>query len=870
MGRAEVIDHVRPYVDAGFAIHWLHPRQKRPYGNDWSKRPVATIEDLAARHRPKSNVGVRLGRYSKIGDYYLHVLDIDIRVPEAADEAFARLRELFPDEDIDALPMVRSGSGGVSRHLYLLVDRPFRSKKLAHSSEKFVGDDNRDHWTWEIELFGTGKQVAMPPSVHPSGGRYEWVRPFDFDELDMGVMPVFPAEALSNNVTEDMRNEALEADDEDSLLDLAHTSPPLGLSDNEARDLVFALPVDEWCEDRDGWLKVGMALHHEFDASAEGFDIWCDFSQQSGKFDADDQERVWKSFDRSRGETFTMASVRKMVQDEGLNFALAQRKLDAASLYRPALREVAQFDLMPSEESVLISRLMQIAGDNGKQITKGDVQKDLARTRKEIEREGRGDDAQVSIESWLAEETLRVFFAKGRHLVSVAGNPWNYVNGLWRMTDKEFIRHRVWKVLDKLMRRANGAPEALADRVVESSRTDQLNALVNSVSNMMLTMQAEDSGSDPLKLAERHDESVMNTPSGELWFTNGTFELEPHDPDNRFTNQLRAEYDEDAACREWDETLLTIFSACKEPEEVIRHLHEVMGYLVQTNRDLAAWVLFHGGGQNGKTFIAGVLQEILGPNAAASMPIDELARNNHATATLVGKLLLIDDDFDKNAILPSGILKKLSESKKLTANPKFGATFDFVSRSTPMILSNHWPRTSDMSYGMERRAMVFDFNYRIPDDMKDEGLGGRIRSRELPGVLNRLIEGWCRVQKRGGFAVPADCLSARNKWMGNRNALASFLHDHVKVTGDLENDRVKATELWGVFDLWCSANNVKNNWGRNTFYLEVESMEGVRSHFVRRSKWVCGLVLEGPEDDFDDGNVRSPVDLLDDDIDDLI
>ncbi|MGQ0565981.1 MAG: AAA family ATPase [Gemmobacter sp.] len=51
-------------------------------------------------------------------------------------------------------------------------------------------------------------------------------------------------------------------------------------------------------DDRNQWLKIGMALHDEYCGSETGFDLWSNWSKQSGKFDARDQVRKWKSFRR--------------------------------------------------------------------------------------------------------------------------------------------------------------------------------------------------------------------------------------------------------------------------------------------------------------------------------------------------------------------------------------------------------------------------------------------------------------------------------------------------------------------------------------------------------------------------------------------
>lgn len=856
MPEPTIFRDIAPLVDAGFAVHWLHPRQKRPYGNDWSTRPVATLEKLRSTYRKDNNVGVRLGRYSQVAGLYLHVLDIDIRDADVVEEAFERLETLFPGVDLDSLPMVRSGSGGASRHLYLLTDRPFASKKLAHSVSFFVDDAGKKHWDWEIELFGTGKQVAAPPSIHPDSGRpYEWVREFDWEMLEMGVAPEFPADLLASKTQVDVREEALAADDEDGLLALARTSMPLGLTEDACRDILKLLPKDDWCDDRDGWLKVGMALHHEFEGADEGFDLWCEFSQESDKFDEADQRRVWDSFRPSKTDPITMGFFRKLAAEDGLEFDAACEAIRQTSGYRASLSEAAKYELMAWEQDVVLGILAEKAKLDNLDITKPSLRKSLvAERRAYVKRTQDAASLRLSIESWLAEEVLRVFYAGGERLVVVAGTPWSFRKGVWSITDKETIHHQSLRVIQKVFQGGRGAPEALVEAVRDSDRTDFLNALTGNVASLVQKLRTEDSSTDPLGLRRRYPESVVNCMNGEVWFEDGTYELRQHDPDNRFTHQAAVMYDEDAECPQWDEALERIFRDCDDPEGMIRHLHEVMGYLIQSNRDHALWVLFYGVGANGKSFVASALQHLMGPRAAASIDLGKMNQDNHATAGLVGRLLAIDDDFAKGRRLPDGWLKKLSESKQITANPKYGQQFDFVSRATPMILSNHWPQTSDLSRGLTRRAQVFHFNSVITEEEMDHGLLNRVLAEESSGVLNRLLEGWARVQRRGRFDDPVDCLRAKRIWQGKRNSLSAFLEDCVEVTDD-PVDRITLAEFWETFKFWCLDNNTENRWGKTAFYDEVVQVLGV--DLVRPGNVktlvgvrVCQEAETDPADDF--------------------
>lgn len=327
-GTERAVDGIAPFRAAGFALHWLHPRSKRPIGERWSEAPVASLDDLLATYRPGNNIGVRLGEPSKVEGGYLHVLDLDIRDPEQADDAWAAVEDLLQGVNIDALPCVASGSGGESRHLYLVTEKPFRSKRLACSEGKMRGKDGKWHLCWEVELFGTGKQVAMPPSIHPDTLKsYVWERPLDFDLLDLGFScaPIIPADLLSGLVAVHDTEFAYES------------RPPLTFKPGQLEAELSEIPISDL--HYDDWIALGQALHHQFGGSQEGFDLWLKYTRTSAKFTGENQVREmrrikWPSFGRYRGKPVTMATVRQWVLDARRESFLAE--FDEVDDFQPA------------------------------------------------------------------------------------------------------------------------------------------------------------------------------------------------------------------------------------------------------------------------------------------------------------------------------------------------------------------------------------------------------------------------------------------------------------------------------------------------------------------------------------------------------
>ncbi len=296
-----MLHEIEPFSRAGFAIHWLHPKSKRPIGNDWASKPVKTLDQLRSSYEAGvsgKNVGVRLGKWSKIGSDFLLVIDVDIRKPELAKEAFAELKRLFPE--YATYPTVISGSGGASRHFYILTSREFPSKQLAHSAhQSLVWDEKQQKdvkkWDWEIELFGTGKQVAMPPSIHPITGKpYIWERPFDLDDLDLGLGPFVESDYIASLIDYDEERENAPVNPD--------AIEPLGLTPDQVREMLSKIPNEDF--DYEEWLNVMASVQHEaqghpLSIRKQFYEVFREWSAKSSKHDDETTRAKYKSFKNS-------------------------------------------------------------------------------------------------------------------------------------------------------------------------------------------------------------------------------------------------------------------------------------------------------------------------------------------------------------------------------------------------------------------------------------------------------------------------------------------------------------------------------------------------------------------------------------------
>lgn len=84
-------------------------------------------------------------------------------------------------------------------------------------------------------------------------------------------------------------------------------------------DALTFIPAD----DREDWLRIGMAVHHEYRGNDDGFAAWCDWAKASAKFSEKDSARVWVSFGKRSGSPVTIATIFEMAKAHGWEIAPA-------------------------------------------------------------------------------------------------------------------------------------------------------------------------------------------------------------------------------------------------------------------------------------------------------------------------------------------------------------------------------------------------------------------------------------------------------------------------------------------------------------------------------------------------------------------
>jgi len=310
----------------------------------------------------------------------------------------------------------------------------------------------------------------------------------------------------------------------------------------------------------------------------------------------------------------------------------------------------------------------------------------------------------------------------------------------------------------------------------------------------------------------REVQHIINCANGEVWFLpNGEVELRPHSPDSGLTHVLDVDYDPDATSHLFLDSIVQMFlppahqfkktspdeqkQINDEAERMARYITEILAYFLVPRRWLTNWFLFIGNGSNGKTLLMKIIQLLIPEDSVVNERLQSISDTEFGTARIRDKILLIDDDLATGITLPDGFLKKVSESKRLSANVKnYPRDVSFNNRCALVLLTNNYPRLKDISHGTTRRVRAIEFPRRfysvgelsqLPVNQKKKHSGDAADPElleklklELPGILNTLVKAYRDLCRRKDFDIPLSAKQTTKKVLIMAHPLEQFIEEH--------------------------------------------------------------------------------------------
>lgn len=484
-----------------------------------------------------------------------------LRDPEAAILGYvaAKLPACF--HDVSFYWHLSSGAGikpGMRAHLWFWLAEAKGSETLREWAKSVPGIDPavykavQPHYTANPIFHGVRNPVTL------RSGLYEGL---DSDEV------VLETTVTTRTVAVATDNFELD-DDFAGLLD----AQKVGLTLDEAARYLERLPV-EAVDDHDTWLKVGMALAHEFDKSDDALALWEGWASASPKFDAKDSMYRWRSFaiKGEAGKVTTMGSVIKLAGGRLSDAAALDEKIATTTTLEAMvdLLRDARFDQVMLRDDA-ISKAHKVLKSNGVTITATDFKKAVKAARRE---KSRNTDALSA--AWAP------LFAE-----------WCYV-----VADKEFINVESGARMDK-----EGAGDYWKRQMAERDMVGEEFEDLNPVQAYMVEVGA------------RQVQSVEYLPGGDRYYMRGGI----HYLNNWTDSRIEPDYSPEAmrAGQRFIEHVHRLVLVREEAELVLDYLAAMV---LCPGRKFRWALVLKGDYGNGKTAIADAIRGIL-DNRNLSVP----------------------------------------------------------------------------------------------------------------------------------------------------------------------------------------------------------------------------------------------------------
>ena len=158
-------ENVENYIECGFKLVACAPKGKKPIESGWQNSKSTTMEDYYRwiQKNPNINIGMLTGKSSGV-----------IGIDADGEEGRKHLEKISKGDLPDTAKFTTPGGG-----IRLLYKYP-NHIELKTKVDRLEGEHS------EVCFMSDGKQTLLPPSIHPNGGRYEWINaPWDIEIAEM-------------------------------------------------------------------------------------------------------------------------------------------------------------------------------------------------------------------------------------------------------------------------------------------------------------------------------------------------------------------------------------------------------------------------------------------------------------------------------------------------------------------------------------------------------------------------------------------------------------------------------------------------------------------------------------------------------------
>ncbi|GGN95012.1 DNA primase family protein [Saccharibacillus kuerlensis] len=318
------------------------------------------------------------------------------------------------------------------------------------------------------------------------------------------------------------------------------------------------------------------------------------------------------------------------------------------------------------------------------------------------------------------------------------------------------------------------------------------------------------------------------------------FKLYRHKPEFHSTIRIPIHYNPKAACPRFDQFLAQIYN---NDQELIDLTAEMFGYCLTSGVEAQKAFVLYGQGANGKSILAGVLEQLVGKKNVTNLTLSDLDQA-FARSELVDKSLLLSTENEVGSKgLNTQFFKSVVAGDSIRVEVKYGPGFSYQPFCKLVLALNNLPYSRDKSHGFTRRLIVLPFNRIFREEEQDPHLAAKL-NKELPGILNFALRGLRRLQKnKFRFSNSRAARQALDDYRMDLDPIERFIEDNIEA--GKPDDRIPNRDMAVRYQSWCTGANISNPMNNQRLLNAIEN--NLRGQNIAVNRYKSGGIrgLEG-------------------------
>ena len=354
------------------------------------------------------------------------------------------------------------------------------------------------------------------------------------------------------------------------------------------------------------------------------------------------------------------------------------------------------------------------------------------------------------------------------------------------------------------------------------------------------------------KLPERMSAPLLNCTNGMVDLRTG--ELADHDPEHLSYVQVTVDYRPELATPTYDAWLR---EALRQPEHsdadveaLVADIEETAGTMLDPSRTPSKALFLFGPSRSGKSTFLRLLKAVAGAANTSAVTLQDLGKDQFATANLYGKMLNVAADLSNEHVSDLSKFKMATGEDMLHANRKYGQQFEFTNQALFAFSANELPTVSEASRAYAERIKPFHFPNSFAG-REDKTLEDKLMA-ELPGILARWVKAYGRFLARGGYGQTDRATQARFESSSDR--VVQFFLDMCTVSAAEHGERLTADSATGrrdvamAFNAWAERNG-GSKMGERAFFNRFAQMADVVEVRVGKGSRAFNVIVAKADDD---------------------